>query len=158
MKSNIVLAALAGLVLGIIAELFFGFVDNLPVIACLFTPVAFLFGLGLPLLIGALAVMFAPSRELTAPIDGALAAALAEFVSRLVGFCASLFWARSFFFGPRFASPWFSPGLLPSVEPAMRAAFSGVWSIGWFVVSLAVAAILGAIGASLYALRNRPKM
>ena len=144
MKSNVVLAALAGLVLGVIAELFFDFVDNLPVIACLFTPVAWLFGLGLPLLIGALAVMFTPSRELTAPIDGALAAALAELVSRLFGFCASIFFARSFFFGPRF--------LLPSVEPAARALFNGVWSLGWLVVSLAVAAILG---ASLYALRNR---
>ena len=147
MKSNVVLAALAGLVLGVIAELFFDFVDNIPVIACLVTPVAWLFGLGLPLLIGALAVMFAPSRELTAPIDGALAAALAEFVSRLFGFCASIFFARSFFFGPRF--------LLSSVEPAARALFSGVWSLGWFVVSLAVAAILGAMGASLYALRNK---
>lgn len=147
MKSNVVLAAIAGLVLGVIAELFFNFADNIPVIACLITPVALLFGFGLPLLIGAFAVMFAPSRELTAPIDGALAAALAELVSRLVGFCASLFFARSFFFGPRF--------LLPSIEPATRAVFNGIWSLGWLVVSLVVAAILGAIGASVYAVKNR---
>jgi hypothetical protein len=147
MKSNVVLAAIAGLILGIIAELFFDFVDTIPVIACLFTPVALVFGFGLPLLIGAFAVMFAPSHELTAPIDGALAAALAELISRLVGFCASLFFARSFFFGPRF--------LLPSVEPATRALFSGIWSLGWLVVSLMVAAILGAIGASLYLMRTR---
>ncbi|MBI5034707.1 MAG: hypothetical protein HZB51_29645 [Chloroflexi bacterium] len=147
MKSNVVLAAIAGLVLGVIAELFFSLVDQIPVIGCLVTPVALLFGLGLPLLIGAFAVIFAPSRELTAPMDGALAAALAELVSRLVGFCASLYFARSFFFGPRF--------LLPGIEPATRALFSGIWSLGWLVVSLAVAAILGAIGASAYALRNR---
>ncbi len=147
MKSNVVLAALAGLILGVIAELFFDFVNSIPVIGCLVTPVALLFGIGLPLVIGAFAVMFAPSRELTAPIDGALAAALAELVSRLVGFCASLFFARSFFFGPRF--------LLPTVEPATRALFSGIWSLGWLVVSLVIAAILGAIGASVYAVKNK---
>ena len=147
MKSNVVLAAMAGLILGIIAELFFAFVDNIPFIGCLFTPVALLFGLGLPLLVGAFAVMFAPSREMTVPLDGALAAALAELVSRLIGFCASIFFAQSFFFGPRF--------LLPSVEPATRAIYSGIWSIGWFVVSLAVAAILGAIGAAVYALKSK---
>ncbi len=147
MKSNVVLAALAGLVLGIIAELFFDFADGVPIIACLVTPVALLFGIGLPLLIGAFAVMFAPSRELTAPLDGALAAALAELVSRLGGFCASLFFARSFFFGPRF--------LLPSIEPATRAVFNGIWSLGWLVVSLVVAAVLGMIGASVYAVKNR---
>lgn len=143
MKSSVVLAAIVGLVLGVVAELFFAFVDRIPFIGCLATPLALLFGLGLPLLIGALAVMFAPSRGFTSPIDGALAAALAEFVSRLVGFCASLFFARSFFFGPRV--------LLPSVEPATRALFAGIWSLGWLVVSLVVAAILGAIGAMVYA-------
>ena len=99
------------------------------------------------MLVGAFAVMFAPSREMTVPLDGALAAALAELVSRLIGFCASIFFAQSFFFGPRF--------LLPSVEPATRAIYSGIWSIGWFVVSLAVAAILGAIGAVVYALKSK---
>lgn len=147
MKSNVIFAAMAGLVLGVIADLFFAFIDSLPLLGCLFTPVALLFGLGLPLLIGALAVMFAPARKLTAPLDGALAAALAELVSRLLGFCASLFFAQSFFFGPRF--------LLPSVEPATRALYSGVWSLGWFVVSLAVAAILGALGAAVYALKSK---
>ena len=147
MKSHVVLAALAGLVLGVIAELLLDLVDNIPVIGCLSTPVALLFGIGLPLLIGAFAVMFAPARELTAPIDGALAAAFAELISRLIGFCASLFFARSFFFGPRF--------LLPSIEPATRAVFSGIWSLGWLVVSLAVAAILGMIGASAYAVKTR---
>lgn len=75
-------------------------------------------------------------------LDGALAALLAELVSRLIGFCASIFTARSFFFGPRF--------LLPSVAPATRGLFTGVWAIGWFVVSLIVAALLGALGAFLY--------
>ncbi len=77
----------------------------------------------------------------------ALAALLAELVSRLIGFCASIFTARSFFFGPRF--------LLPSVAPATHALFTGVWAIGWFVVSLIVAALLGALGAFLYRAFNR---
>lgn len=147
MKSNVVLAALAGLALGIIAELFFALVDQVPLIGCLATPVAWLGGLGLPIVIGALAVVFAPNRALSLPIDSALAAMLAELLSRLFGFCASVTLARSFFFGPRF--------LLPSIEPAARALFAGIWSLGWLVVSLVVAAILGAIGAVAYASLNR---
>ena len=151
LKSNIVIAAIAGLVLGVIAELFFAFVYRIPVLGCLFTPVALLFGFGLPILIGAMAAAFSSSRGLlTTPsetFDGALAAALAELVSRLFGFCASLLAARSFFFGPRF--------LLPSVEPASRALFSGVWELGWLVLSLIVAALLGALGAFLYNVRSR---
>jgi len=147
MKSNVVSAALAGLALGVVAEIFFGVVDNIPILGCLVAPIAFLFGLGLPLLVGALAVIFAPTRELSFAIDGALAAALAELISRMVGFCASVYFARSFFFGPRF--------ILPSVEPAARAMFNGIWSLGWFAVSLALAAILGAVGASLYAFNRR---
>lgn len=143
MKPHVITAALAGLALGIVAELFFAFVDNIPFVGCIVTPIAWLFGLGLPLLIGALAVGFAPTRGLTSPIDGALAAALAELISRLFGFCASLAFARSFFFGPRF--------LFPSVEPTARALFSGIWSLGWLVVSLFIAAILGTLGALLYA-------
>ncbi len=134
-------AAIAGLVLGIIAELFFAFVDQIPVLGCLAAPVALLFGIGLPVLIGALAAAWG-SRGVTVLLDGALAALIAELVSRLIGFCASIFDARSFFFGPRF--------LLPSVEPAARALFTGVWAIGWLVVSLIVAALLGALGAFLY--------
>lgn len=134
-------AAIAGLVLGIIAELFFAFVDQIPVLSCLAAPIALLFGIGLPVLIGALAAAWG-NRGVTVLLDGALAALLAELVSRLIGFCASLFAARSFFFGPRF--------LLPSVEPAARALFTGVWAIGWLVVSLIVAALLGALGAFLY--------
>lgn len=147
MKSNVVLAALAGLGLGMIAELFFGVVDNIPVLGCLVTPVAALLGLGLPLLIGALAVILAPTREISFALDGALAAAFAELISRLVGFCASIYFARSFFFGPRF--------LLPSVEPATRALFNSIWAIGWFAVSIALAAILGAVGAALYVFKSR---
>ncbi len=147
MKSNVVLAAITGVILGVVAELFFAFVDRIPFLGCLFAPVALLFGLGLPILIGALAVAFAPSRGLSSPLDGALAAVLAELVSRLVGLCASLGAARSFFFGPRF--------LLPSVGPATHALFAGVWDLGWLVVALIVAAILGAVGAFLYALWNR---
>ena len=134
-------AAIAGLVLGIIAELFFAFVDQIPVLGCLAAPVALLFGIGLPVLIGALAAAWG-NRGMTVLLDGALAALIAELVSRLIGFCASIFAARSFFFGPRF--------LLPSVEPAARALFTGVWAIGWLVVSLIVAALLGALGAFLY--------
>ena len=143
MKSNVVTAAIVGLILGVAAELFFAFVDRIPFLGCLFAPIALLFGLGLPILIGALAVALAPARGLTSPLDGALAAVLAELISRLVGFCASLAAAQSFFFGPRF--------LLPSVQPATRALFAGVWSLGWLVVSLIVAALLGALGGFLYA-------
>ena len=147
MKSNVVTAAIAGLILGVIAELFFAFVDRIPVIGCLITPVALLFGLGLPVLIGALAVAFDSSPGLTSPVDGAFAAGLAELVSRVFGFCASLVATQNFFFGPRF--------LLPSVEPATRALFSGIWGLGWLVVSIMVAALLGALGGFLYATRKR---
>jgi hypothetical protein len=151
LRSNVIVAAIAGLILGVVAELFFAFVNRIPLLGCLFTPVALLFGLGLPVLIGALAAAWGTSRGwMTAPAgawDGALAAALAELVSRLIGFCASLFAARSFFFGPRF--------LLPSVGPAARTVFSGVWELGWLVISLLVAALLGAFGAFLYNLYGR---
>jgi hypothetical protein len=55
LKSNVIMAAIVGLILGVIAELFFAFVDQLPILGCLVAPVALLFGLGLPMLIGALA-------------------------------------------------------------------------------------------------------
>lgn len=146
MKSSVVMAAITGLVLGVIAELFFAFADSLPALGCLLAPVAWLFGLGLPILIGALAAAWG-SRGVTGILDGGLAALIAEFVSRLLGFCASLFIARPFFFGPRF--------LLPAVEPAVRTLYAGVWAIGWFVVSLAIAALLGAFGGFLYNARKR---
>lgn len=146
MKSNVIAAALVGLGIGVVGELFFAFVDRIPVLGCLLVPLAFLLGLGLPILIGAMAAAFGQSRGwLTTPagaLDGALAALLAELTSRLIGFCASLFAARGFFFGPRF--------LLPSVGPVTQALFSGVWAIGWLVVSLIVAALLGALGGFLY--------
>lgn len=141
MKSNVIGAAIAGLILGVIAEIFFAFVDQIPVLGCLAAPLALLFGLGLPLLVGALAAAWG-GRGVSVVLDGALAALLAEAASRLIGFVASIFAARSFFFGPRF--------LLPSVEPAARALFTGVWAIGWLVVSLIVAALFGALGAFLY--------
>ncbi|MDE3088187.1 MAG: hypothetical protein KGJ80_02220 [Chloroflexota bacterium] len=146
MKSNVVLAAIAGLILGVVAELVFAFADRIPVLGCLAAPIALLFGVGLPLLIGALAAAWG-DRGVSTLLDGALAALLAELVSRMIGFCASLFATQSFFFGPRF--------LLPSVEPAARAVFTGIWAIGWFVVSLAVAALLGALGAFLYRVLQR---
>lgn len=146
MKSNVILAAIAGLILGVLAELVFAFADRIPVLGCLVAPIALIFGLGLPILVGALAAAWG-SRGVTALLDGAVAALIAEFVSRLFGFCASLFVARAFFFGPRF--------LLPSVEPAASALFTGVWAIGWFVVSLIVAALLGALGGFLYGVFNR---
>ena len=40
LKSNVVMAAITGLVLGVIAELFFAFGDSLPVLGCLLAPVA----------------------------------------------------------------------------------------------------------------------
>jgi hypothetical protein len=145
-KSNVVMAAIAGLVLGVIAELFFAFTDRIPVLGCLTAPVALLFGLGLPILVGALAAAWG-SRGVTAVLDGALAALLAQFASGLFGFCASLFVARSYFLGPRF---W-----LPTVEPAARALFTGVWALGWFVIALGVAALLGALGGFLYRMTRR---
>lgn len=141
MKSNVILAAIAGLILGVLAELVFAFADRIPVLGCLVAPVALIFGLGLPILIGALAAAWG-NRGVSAVLDGAIAALLAELVSRLIGFCVDVFAARAFFFGPRF--------LLPTVEPAARALFTGVWAIGWLVVSLIIAALLGALGALLY--------
>ncbi len=146
MKSNVIAAALLGLILGALAELFFTYMDRFPSLGCLLSPVALIFGLGLPMLIGAMAAAFSRSSGLmntpTAMVDGALAALLAESVSRVVGLCASLAATRGFFFGPRF--------LLPSVEPAARVVTLGVWEIGWFVVSLFVATLLGASGGFLY--------
>ena len=146
MKSNVIAAAIVGLILGVIAELFFAFVDQLPVLGCLAAPVALLVDLGLPILTGALAAAWGP-RGVTALVDGAIAALTAEIVSRVFGFCASLLTARSFFFGPRL--------LLPSVEPAARALFSGLWAIVWLVVALAAAGLLGALGALLYNVSRR---
>ncbi len=146
MKSNVIAAAIVGLILGVIAELFFAFVDRLPVLGCLAAPMALLVDLGLPTLIGALAAMWG-SRGVTALADGAFAALTAEIASRVVGFCASLVAARSFFFGPRV--------LLPSVEPAARALYTGFWAIIWLVVSIVAAALLGALGAFLYNLSRR---
>ncbi len=140
------MAAIAGVALGIIAELFFAFIDRIPVLGCLSAPVALLFGLGLPILVGALAAALG-SQGVMAIVDGAVAALLAQFVSGLFGFCASLFAAPSYFFGPRF--------LLPTVAPAARTLFTGVWELGWLVVALAIAAILGALGGFLYSFRQR---
>lgn len=146
MKSNVIVAAVIGLVLGVAAELLFAFGGNIPLLSCVIAPVAWLFGLALPVLIGVLAAAWGSRRGLmTTPggiADGAVAAALAELVSRVIGICASIISAGDSFLGPRF--------LLPSVGPSARALFSGVWSLGWLVVSIAVAAILGAIGALLY--------
>ena len=146
MKSNVIAAAIVGLILGVIAELFFAFVDQIPVLSCLAAPIALVVDLGLPILIGALATAWG-SRGVTALVDGALAALTAEIASRVFGFCASLLAARSFFFGPRV--------LLPSVEPAARALFTGLWAIVWLVISVAAAALLGALGAFLYNLSRR---
>ncbi len=144
MKLNVVAAALIGLLLGIAADFLFAFLAEIPLLGCLLAPLAWLFGLGLPILIGALAVMFAPARGLSAPLDGALAAVLAELGSRAFGFCASVFAARTFFLGPRFLG----------VEPTARMAFAGIWSLGWLVLALVIAALLGALGAFVYAARR----
>jgi hypothetical protein len=145
MKSNVIIAAVAGLILGVLAEFVFAFANRIPLLGCLVTPVALIFGLGLPILIGGLAAL--GNRGVSAILDGAYAALLAELVSRMLGFCVSISAAQSFFFGPRF--------LLPSVEPAARTVFTGIWAIGWLVVSLTVAALLGALGAFLYRAFNR---
>ncbi len=144
MKLNVVAAALIGLLLGIAADFLFVFLAEIPLLGCLLAPLAWLFGLGVPILIGALAVMFAPARGLSAPLDGALAAVLAELGSRAFGFCASVFAARTFFLGPRFLG----------VEPTARMAFAGIWSLGWLVLALVIAALLGALGAFVYAARR----
>lgn len=146
LKSNVIAAAIVGLVLGVIAEFFLAWAGQVPVLGCLLSPVALLVDLALPILIGALAAAWGASRGLlTTPsgvVDGALAAVLAELTSRLVSFCASLVTARSFFPGPRV--------LVPTVGPAAYAFFAGVWGLGWLVISLIVAALLGALGAVLY--------
>ncbi len=151
LKTNVIVAALVGFVIGVIVEFFFAAIDRSPALSCLFSPVSILFDLALPLLIGALAAAWASSKGwLSGPsgmLDGAAAAFLAELGSRIIGFCASLVIARSFFFGPRL--------LTPSVGPATNALFTVVWSLGWLVVSLAVAALLGAGGSLLYQARRR---
>lgn len=151
MKPNVLAASAIGLVLGIAAEFLFAYADRVPVLGCLLTPVALLLGLGLPVIIGGLAAAWGARQGLmtmpTGIADGALAAALAELVSRLIGFCAQMAAARALYFGPRF--------LLPSVGPSTGFLFSGVWALGWFVVSIAIAALLGAIGGLLYNARTR---
>ncbi len=146
MKTNIVLAASVGLVVGIAADVFFAFATRVPLLGCLFAPVAFVVGLALPVLIGALAALWGRARGLmttpSAIVDGALAAGLAELLSRVIGFCASL----SGFMGPRF--------ILPSVEQSARGVFSGVWALGWLVISVVLAALLGALGGFLYQARR----
>ena len=146
MKSNVIIAAIVGLILGVLAELFFAFVAQLPVLGCFVAPIAWLISLGLPILIGALAAAWS-HWGVSALLDGALAALLAELASRVFEFCVSLLAVSSFSFAPRF--------LLPSVEPVGRMLFTGVWAIGWFVVSLIFAALLGALGAFLYGVSNR---
>ena len=146
MKSNVIAAAIVGLVLGVIAELFFAFIGQLPVLGCLVTPLALLVGLGLPIFIGWLAAAWGP-RGVTALLDGALAALTTEIASRVFGFCASLVAGRAFLFGARLP--------LPSVEPAARALFAGLWDIVWFVVALVAAVLLGALGALVYNLSKR---
>jgi hypothetical protein len=145
-KSNVVLAAAAGVILGILAEFVFAFFDRIPVLGCLAAPIALLVGLGLPILVGALAAAWG-RRGVVAIADGAVAALLAQFATGLFGFCASLFVARSYFFGPSF--------LLPTVAPAARTLFTGVWALGWFVIALGIAALLGALGGFLYGVRRR---
>ena len=145
MKPNVVLAAMAGVLLGVIAEFVFAFIDRIPVLGCFAAPVALLVGLGLPVIVGALAAAWG-KRGVTAIADGALAALVAQFVTGGCGFCASLVVARAYFFGPSF--------LLPTVAPAARTLFTGVWALGWFVISLGIAALLGAFGVFLHGVRR----
>lgn len=145
-RSNIALAAILGLVLGVVADIFFFNVERIPGLGCFFTPVALLVGLGLPVLVGAVAAAGRGSRGWMATPsgvwDGALAAGLAELVSRMISFCASI----SGFTGPRL--------LLPSVEHSARGVFAGIWELGWLVAALLVAALLGALGGFIYHVRR----
>ncbi len=142
LKPNILAAGLIGLLVGVLADVLLMQANRVPVINCILTPVALIVGLGLPVLIGALAAAWSSGqgwmRTPAGVLDGAVAAGLAELVSRLIGFCSGL----SGFMGPR--------ALVPSVEQPMRAAFAGIWSIGWLIVSLVVAALLGALGGIWY--------
>jgi hypothetical protein len=144
-RRNVVLAAAAGLILGGIAAIVFAFVDQVPVLGCVAAPLEILFGLGLPILIGVLATAWGRGGP-GALLDGALAAFVAELGSLVLGFCASLFIARPYSFGPRF--------LLPTAGPAVSTLYYGVWAIGWFVISICAAALLGALGAFLYRARR----
>ena len=58
--------ALLGLILGVLAELFFAYVDRFSFLSCLLSPVGLVFGLGLPILVGAMAAAF--SRSITAAL------------------------------------------------------------------------------------------
>ncbi len=142
LKPNILAAGLVGLTLGLLADVLFVLANRVPFLNCVVAPIALVVGLGLPVLIGALAAAWSRGqgwmRTPAGVLDGAVAAGLAELVSRLIGFCAGL----SGFLGPR--------ALLPSVEQPVRAAFAGVLGIGWLIVSLVVAALLGALGGFLY--------
>ncbi len=141
-KPNILFAALIGLIVGLIANVLFILADRVPLLGCVVSPLALVVGLGLPVLVGALAAAWAGGRGwMTAPagvVDGALAAGLAELASRIISSCASL----AGVLGPR--------SLFPSVQAPVRAVFAGVWDIGWLVVSLVVATLLGALGGFLY--------
>jgi hypothetical protein len=142
LKPNILAAGLVGLMLGLIADVLFVLANRVPVLNCIVAPFALIVGLGLPVLIGALAAAWSGGqgwmRTPAGVLDGAVAAGLAELVIRLVSFCAGL----SGFLGPRL--------LLPSVEQPVRAIFASMWGIGWLIVSLLVAALLGALGGFLY--------
>ncbi len=142
LKPNILAAGLIGLTLGLLADILFVLANRVPVLSCIVGPIALVVGLGLPVLIGALAAAWSRGqgwmRTPAGVLDGAVAAGLAELVSRLIGFCAEL----SGFLGPS--------ALLPSVEQPVRAIFASMWGIGWLIVSLAVAALLGALGGFLY--------
>lgn len=137
-----VAAGLIGLMFGLLADILFILANRVPVLNCIVGPMALIVGLGVPILIGALAAAWSRERGWTRTpagvLDGAVAAGLTELVSRLIGFCAGL----SGFLGPR--------ALLPSVEPSVRAAFAGIWGIGWLIVSVLIAMLLGALGAFLY--------
>jgi hypothetical protein len=142
LKPNILAAGLIGLTLGLLANILFVLANRVPVLNCIVGPIAFVVGLGLPILIGALAAAWSGGQGwMKTPagvVDGAVAAGLAELVSRLIGFCVEL----SGFLGPR--------AVLPNLEQPVRAAFAGVLGIGWLIVSLVVAALLGALGGFLY--------
>ncbi len=144
LKTNIIGAAAIGLIVGILADVLFVLADRVPVLACITAPLSLVVGLGVPVLVGALAAAWSGSRGwMTTPagiLDGAIAAGLAELAIRIIGFCASLS-------GRLLGSP---RSLLPSVELPVRAAFAGIWDIGWLVISLVVATLLGALGAFLY--------
>ncbi len=141
-KPNIIAAAVIGVLLGLIANLLFVLANRVPVLGCIVAPLALIVGLGLAVLVGALAAAWTGGRGWhTLPagvLDAALAAGLAELATRIITFCATL----AGLFGSRSVSL--------GLQAPVQAVVAAIWGIGWLVVSLVAAVLLGALGGFLY--------